>query len=147
MRKLTSGIGWIVIAGAALLWFSGGNDNPSQSGSSDAATVDVTEDAIEPVESTWVSPADFVDWADGIGYRFVDDPECDFSVCWQIDVVTRDGCPGGVFLTINVLEADVVVDDSIDSLSSLEPEQIGRLTMRISEEGDVRARVTDINCY
>lgn len=174
MRKITSAIGWIVIVVAAVAWLSSGSDDGTQTDTTDsyAATVgypdddelgagggSVEEDSFdgepesfdeEPVP-VWDPPAGFALWAgaETVAWRWVEDPACGYGRCWQVEVVTRDGCPNGLYVSMNVLDgAGVVVDYTNDSLNSLEAEQTARLTLtELSDEPSRKGRITEINCY
>jgi hypothetical protein len=108
--------------------------------------VDEPYEEESPVEP-WTPPAGFDAWGDGIGWRWVKDPDCSYGTCWQVEVVTRDGCEGTLAVTIDVLSADdVLVGQSHDFVDYLDPGQIARLELITTEDDAAEGRMSEIAC-
>lgn len=150
---------WIVVCAVALFWLFGDLSITEIDGSEEDAPIASTSfegptDTLLPDEvsarDTWAPPVSFEYWdADPtVAYRWVDDPDCpSYSGCWQMELVSRDGCGGGLYVAMNKLEGDTVVGYTNDSLPSLEPRQIARLTFTSTEdEQRLRGRVAEIVC-
>jgi hypothetical protein len=96
-------------------------------------------------------PEGYTEWDGGIAWEWIDHNDCGYSsgYCWGIHVITRDGCPSGLYAEINILSGATVVDYANDSLGSLAPGTVAKLDFVSFEEGqgDLRGSVTKINCY
>lgn len=111
------------------------------------------EPAIAEPEPQW--------WPDGyfpvgtnVAFRWTEptgDP-CGSSACifWRAEVVTKTGCPSGVYAKINILQGDNVVAWTNDTLAALSPDQVGKLTFKKYGMGNrgwnYTAEVVDLNC-
>lgn len=100
-------------------------------------------------------------WPDGyspigtnVAFRWVDptgDP-CGRSACifWRAEVVTKTGCPSGVYAKINILEGDSVVSWTNDTLAALSPDQVGKLTFTKYGMGSsgwrYEGEIVELNC-
>lgn len=77
---------------------------------------------------------------------------CGRSACifWRAEVVTKTGCPSGVYAKINILEGVNVVSWTNDTLAALSPNQVGKLTFTKYGMGDrgwkYEAEVVELNC-
>jgi hypothetical protein len=97
------------------------------------------EESAGPVEEPW-PPAGFKSWSDTIAYRWVEDPACDDGPCSHFEVVTRDGCPSSLGIT---LEGGSVAILS-ERVGPLKPNQVSRLTLGV--EDNAARRVESIDC-
>ncbi len=65
-----------------------------------------------------------------------------------MSVVTKNGCPSSIYVEIQLLDkSGSAVGYSNDTVGSLAPEQVAKLDFTVTEEDDVEARLTEINCY
>ena len=95
-------------------------------------------------------PTDYTGWTedDNVAWRWVDDPNCDNYDCWQINVISRSGCPDGLYVEMNLFDnSDVVIDYTNDSLGSLPKGQVAVLTLEDIEGNSASGRIEEINCY
>lgn len=83
----------------------------------------------------WVSGA-----SDPCGYG----PRCWY---WTLDVTSKDGCPDGVYVAVNMTNGGSVIDWSNDSLPSLRARQTGRLQFYTYDLAADTAEISDISCY
>lgn len=79
------------------------------------------------------------------------DNPCGYTACdyWVMEITSKNGCPGGLFIQLNILDGSVVVDSAIDSVSSLRAGQIAELvfTKRDLGSGTFSAQVSSASCY
>lgn len=118
----------------------------------DSVTETVAESNPDPVveEPPWDPPAGFGRWkgSDNVAWRWVEDAACRGDYCWQVEVVTRDGCADGLYVSLNLLKGETVIDYTNDRLNAIEPEQVARLTLsEYGDHGAVTGRITEISCY
>ncbi len=106
----------------------------------------------EPEPQWW--PDGYFPLGSNVAFRWVDptgDP-CGRSACifWRAEVVTKTGCPSGVYAKINILEGDNVVSWTNDTLAALSPDQVGKLTFTKYGMGNrgwnYEAEVVELNC-
>lgn len=71
-------------------------------------------------------------------------PKCWY---WTLDVVTRGDCPDGVYVKANLIDNGTVVDDTIDSVSSLRAGQRARLQFWTYNRSVDDLEVTSVSCY
>jgi hypothetical protein len=110
------------------------------------------EDAPE-LEKWW--PAGFTPATLEIAVRYTTkdywgDP-CGYSACkyWVMEVVSKGGCPSGLFLELNILRGSLVIDSAIDSVSSLRAGQVAEMvfTKRNLGSGTFTSQFSSANCY
>ncbi|MDP2013122.1 MAG: hypothetical protein Q8L05_02740 [Actinomycetota bacterium] len=73
-----------------------------------------------------------------------------YSACRFVNltVISQYGCPNGFFVTVNFLTTSgVVVDDSIDSISSVRAMQKAKLQFITYDNSGRKYQVTDADCY
>lgn len=73
-----------------------------------------------------------------------------YGYCWGIRVVTRDGCPSGLYASINILKGDTVIDFSNDSLNGLDAGQVAEMEFQAfppEGSGTLSGHIKEINCY
>lgn len=106
-----------------------------------------------PEPEPW-APAGFTEITDNVAFRWAEptgDP-CGGPPClfWRAEVVTRAGCPSGVYAEINILNGNRVIDWTNANLSALSPDQIGALTFTHYGSGNspsgFSAELTDLSC-
>jgi hypothetical protein len=79
--------------------------------------------------------------------EYVDCYECSY---WTMDVISENGCPGGVYVELSILRGGAAVDWTNDSLSSLSPGQKGKLEFRAYLSGSgssYTGRIAESSCY
>jgi hypothetical protein len=92
-------------------------------------------------------PRGFYEWSDNLAWQWVDNPSCDYFTCWQMRVVTRDGCPSGLYAEINIKRGGTVVDYSNDALGSLGPGETALLEFTDASDSGGTGSLTEIDCY
>lgn len=81
------------------------------------------------------------------GSEYVDCYECNY---WTMDVVAKNGCPGGLYVELSILRSGAAVDWTNDSLSSLGSGQKGKLEFRAYLSGSgssYTGTISESNCY
>ena len=71
-------------------------------------------------------------------------PRCWF---WTLDVVSKDGCPDGLYVNVNFLNNGTVVDDSIDSVNSLRAGQKARFQFWTYDRSVDEIEPTSTSCF
>jgi len=77
-------------------------------------------------------PRGFYEYRQGLAYRFVEggsDPCYASCSYWTIEVISQDGCRGGLYAEMNISQGNRVVDWTNDTLPRLGPGQIAQLQM------------------
>lgn len=76
-------------------------------------------------------------------------PHCAYGAsCEGLYLVTRYGCPNGLYAEMNVVLRGVVVDYTNDSAGSVRPRQIARLTFNVYNlPSGAKAELTKVHCY
>lgn len=75
---------------------------------------------------------------------------CGYSTgyCWSMRVVSKDGCPDGLYGEVNLEKGGVVVGYTNDTLGSLAAGKTGRLEFsHFGDEGTLMAQLTELKCY
>jgi hypothetical protein len=68
--------------------------------------------------------------------------------CLGLYVVARHGCPNGLYAELNIISHGAVVSYTNDSLGSLRPRQIARLTFNVYDlPAGARGQLTKIDCF
>lgn len=84
-------------------------------------------------------------WKWSTGATYVDCYDCSY---WVISVVSRDGCPGGVYAEINIEKFGTVIDWTNDTLSYLGPGKAGRLVLtNYPSQSNLQGSLQKLNCY
>lgn len=139
----------IIIVG---LWFVGNlssEDKPVTSSSNSSASSSVD---IPTYDDSWI-PSDFSGLSenDNVAWRWGTSSEtnCTYSSssCWSVMIITRDGCPSGIYAELAILDrSDVQIDYTNDSTTSVPPNTKVKLTFdTFNEEADT-ARIGEITC-
>lgn len=102
----------------------------------------------EPI--SWF-PKNYKLLTDNVAYKKIKNSDCDISIahsCYQMYVVTNKTCK--LFIRVNFLVGDVVIDDSLDSVT-VSPGQRGVMTFAsikaASYAGSKQIQFTDATCY
>jgi hypothetical protein len=124
---------------------------PSQTSKSESSKA--TQEAAPPKPVAPWYPSDFKEITSNVAYKRFDPgtADCGYSTahsCFQIYVVTNIDCE--LYVSVNFLKNDVVVDDGIDS-ASVQAGQAAILTFASLESarysGDGTVKFTDVTCY
>jgi hypothetical protein len=84
-------------------------------------------------------------WISGGGDPCGYGPRC---LYWTLDVSAHEGCPGGVYVEINMLDGSgTAIDWSNDTLSGLRGGQTGRLQFYTYDLSADTAEITDASCH
>jgi hypothetical protein len=143
----------IVLAVIVGLWFIGNlssEDAPVNSSTESYSPPSSVE--IPTYDDSWI-PSDFSGLPDNdnVAWRWGTSSEtnCTYSSgsCWSIMIVTRDGCPGGIYAELAILDkSEVQIDYTNDSTTSVPPNTKVKLTFdTFNEEADT-ARIGEISC-
>lgn len=102
----------------------------------------------EPPRTPTFPPKGFIRLAD-IAFRWLRPSEVDCSYgerCWGWMVISEGGCPGGLFVTLQLeTKGGTIVGDVIDTLSALPAHRYARLVFE-AFEGE-RARIGSVECF
>jgi len=111
----------------------------------------VVNDAVRIAASAPWYPRGYFELVDGLAGKwntFSGSSPCYDCSFWKMLVVSRDGCPGGVYVEINISQGGTVVDWTNDSLSQLNS---GRKGQMIFENypfvPNAKGEVSDASCY
>ena len=98
---------------------------------------------------TWV-PSKYTAWSADktIAWKWNNSAGNDCYSCsyWNIDVVTKNGCPNGVYAEVNIERNGVVVSYTNDSLPYLGYGDKGRLTFETYEDGTLQGSLVELRC-
>lgn len=96
-------------------------------------------------------PNGYFDVGDGLAGKWTRDyVNCYGCSYWTMDVVSKNGCPSGVYVEMSILRDGVAVDWTNDSLSSLSPGQQGKLEFRAYLSGsgsNYTGSISESSCY
>jgi hypothetical protein len=114
-----------------------------------SATPEVSE--IQVPEVPWY-PRGFFKMTDEVAGKWIKgakDPCGSGARCWYwtLDVTSKDGCLDGVYVNVNFLDKGTVVDDSIDSVSSLRAGQKARFQFWTYDRSVDEIEPTSVSCY
>lgn len=101
-------------------------------------------------DDSWV-PGGFNKWDGNVVWKWVDrDVDCSECVYWHIQILSRDGCPSGVYASINISKNDEVIDWTNDSIPYLGAGQKAVLEFKkysLSGSGsNYQGELTELNC-
>ena len=137
---------WIVVGFAV----AGNNtSNPSAESQAPAKTAPVRpKPTLEP--APWF-PKNYTQLSDDVAYKKIKNSDCDISIahsCFQMYVVTNKSC--NLFISANFLVNDVVIDDTLDSVTVTSGQRAIMTFASIdaaSYEGSSQIEFTDVTCY
>lgn len=68
--------------------------------------------------------------------------------CFGITVATRDGCPGGIYIEVQVIEDGAVVDKANEITAGLGPGDVAKVVLSPpgGAAADAQAKLADLNC-
>ena len=123
--------------------------NPSSSSSS---TNSSPKESIATYDDSWI-PAGFTGYAtdDNLAWRWGTKKEtnCTYSSgsCWTVMVITKEGCPSGIYGEIAILDkSEVQIDYTNDTTTSVPVGSKVKMTFdTFNEEADT-ARLSELTC-
>lgn len=103
-------------------------------------------------DDSWI-PSGFSEYSedDNIAWRWGTNSETnctyDSGYCWSVMVITRDGCPSGIYSEIAILDrSEVQIDFTNDSTTRVLPNTKIKLTFDTYNDDADTARVGEISC-
>jgi hypothetical protein len=117
-----------------------------------AAAIDRSEEVERNAASVPWYPRGWREIEDGLALQYIEDHDCGYSsaYCWGYHVISRDGCPNGLYVEINITDsAGTIIDYSNDTIGSLPAGQQGLLEFVSFQDGagTLSGQVTDSSCY
>lgn len=127
--------------------------------SSDLSAIEdfLDEDSLESIspDDSWV-PAGFSLWSQdsNIAWKWTTNSanydECDDCIYWLVDVISRNGCPSGVYGSLNIEKSGVTIDWTNDTVPYLGPMEKARLAFEkygYNDSGsNYQGSLTTLNC-
>ena len=112
-----------------------------------------TDEWVEPVDTSWIPEgynAYISDdniawkWADAVGGGY----DCEYGdACWALLVITRDGCPNGMYAELAIFDRnDIQIDYTNDLTTYVSPKQKVRLGFDTFNDNARTASIAEINC-
>lgn len=93
-------------------------------------------------------PAGYEDTNTGVAIRWIDNPDCGYSTCAQLEAFALRACPNSLFIEANVLDTGGrIVGYTNDLASSVRAGETAIMTMRTFEDAGSVIDLTDISCY
>lgn len=90
------------------------------------------------------------DGSDQLAFKWVErGHDCYSCYQWDMNVISKYGCPGGIYAQINIEQGSNVVGWTNDSLPSLSAGQTGQLRFQsyLSGYGSLTANLVELNCH
>lgn len=110
---------------------------------------DLAERIQEQADSVPWYPKGFREFSPGLATKWVDNPNVDCYSCtyWQLDIVTLDGCPNGLYAEMNILNSNgTVIDWTNDSLPLLSVGDKARLTFETYNDASAKGSLATLQC-
>jgi hypothetical protein len=96
-------------------------------------------------------PEEFSEFSENLAYRWSTSEggwPCNSCSFWKITVITKTGCPSGLYGEINILQGGVVVDWTNDLISYLGSGDTAQLTFtRYPYRSNFQGQLTELSCY
>ena len=125
----------------------GGNSDESSGTSYETGSA-----TTQSYDDSWI-PSDFTGYPsdDNVAWRWASNSETNCSyesgACWSALVVTRDGCPNGIYAEIAILDkSGVQIDYTNDTTTRVLPNAKVKLTFDTFNEEADKAQISEINC-
>jgi hypothetical protein len=109
----------------------------------------VSEELRTQAEAKPWYPRGYEEWVDGVAFRFNRQATNSSDLWgWAYDAISKDGCPGGLYVEANFINGDTVVDYGNDLIRSLKPMQKALVQLRVglSSHGVDTFQVTEVTC-
>lgn len=146
-RILLSLVGLTLIFGAVQVFDQEGGSgtaNPGYNGIPNAVAPEVPTTPWVPVGFTKAS------MDETIAYRWMDGAEYDCEIldrCWGMELVSKDGCPGGMYVELTTLAADgAAVGFTNDTVGSIVAGGKARMVFDNTDDSASKARLADVSC-
>jgi hypothetical protein len=105
------------------------------------------------VDTTWI-PAGYNSYSgdDNVAWKWTDAVgggyDCEYGdACWAMFVITRDGCPNGLYAELAIFDKnDVQIDYTNDLTTYVSPNQKVRLGFDTFNDNAYSASLADISC-
>ena len=106
------------------------------------------------LDDSWV-PAGFTAWSEdsNIAYQWTTDTasyDCSDCIYWLVDVISKNGCPSGVYGSLNIQKGGVTLDWTNDTVPYLGPMEKARLAFEKygynSSGSNYQGDLTTLNC-
>lgn len=94
-------------------------------------------------------PKGYEEIEDGLAVKFIRGAGSDCYDCsyWTVDVVSEYGCPSGLYIEMNIFDAnDTVIDWTNDTVASLGPGQKARMQFVTYNDNSDSGQITEVNC-
>ncbi|CAB4757182.1 unannotated protein [freshwater metagenome] len=118
---------------------------PDNSGSASSPSVAAEAD------TSWI-PNEYIQYSDSLAWSFPKQT-CtpSFTYCFQYSFISKNGCPSGFYAAINWKDkSEAVVDYTNETLPSLQPLQVAKLTFQFTTPAETSfggLDVAEIRCY
>ena len=140
----------IFISLLVLSELSGTNTETSTNSSTTNSTSSNT--STETYDESWI-PSGYSGYPgdDNVAWRWATQSEtnCSYSSgsCWAAMVITRDGCPSGIYAEISILDkSEVQIDYTNDTTTRVLPNAKVKLTFNTFNEEARMAQIGEISC-
>ena len=143
---------WVLIVIVSLVVFGQLFGTSSNTSSNSSSSTTSSNTSTGTYDTSWM-PSDFTGYPsdDNIAWRWATTKEtnCSYSSgsCWAAMVITRDGCPSGIYAEIAILDkAGVQIDYTNDTTTRVLPNTKVKLTFDTFNEQAERAQIGEIRC-
>lgn len=96
-------------------------------------------------------PKNFSPYGPDLAVKWVDASADCFTRCWYwtLDVISRDGCPSGIYGELSIEKNGVAINWTNDTLALLQPGQKGRLQFITYDDRSYggTGSLAELNCY
>lgn len=141
-----------IIVGLAIIQIDILRSNNSGSGTTTSSSSAGSATIMQDYDDSWI-PSDFSGYPDNdnVAWRWGTGSEtnCTYSTgaCWSVVLITRDGCPSGMYAELAILDSSgVQIDFTNDSTTRVLPKTKVKLTFdTFNEEADT-ARLSEVSC-
>ena len=144
---------WVLIVIISLAVFGQLFGTSSETSSTSSSSISTSSSSsTETYDTSWI-PTDFSGYPsdDNIAWRWATSKEtnCSYSSgsCWAAMVITRDGCPSGIYAEIAILDkSGVQIDYTNDTTTRVLPKTKVKLTFDTFNEQAEKAQIGEIRC-
>lgn len=144
---------WVLIVIISLVVFGQLFGTSSENSTiSSSSTSSSSNSSSETYDTSWI-PTDFSGYPsdDNVAWRWAtsNETKCSYSsgVCWAAMVITRDGCPSGIYAEIAILDkSGVQIDYTNDTTTRVLPKTKVKLTFDTFNDQAEKAQIAEIRC-
>lgn len=147
-----SGLNWKITLASLLVVIALGSLVGEDTNSQISNENSKSEENATSVDISWI-PEGFNGWSqdENVGWRWLKSSEFDCEYgdsCWGIMVISKSGCPNGLYAELSLLDKDdVQVGYTNESLSSSLPLQKSKMIFETFEDSAQTGRLAEIKCY